>query len=52
MNIFKIDENDIDRAAPLAADFRVELCSYKGIEAKPDIEAGREDLLLLEKTMR
>ena len=45
MNIFKIDENDIDRAAPLVADFRVELCSYKGIEAKPDIEAGREDLL-------
>ena len=45
MNIFKIDENDIDRAAPLVADFRVELCSYKGIKAKPDIEAGSEDLL-------
>ncbi len=30
MNIFKIDENDIDRAAPLVADFRVELCSSHG----------------------
>lgn len=45
MNIFQIDEKDIDRTAPLVADFRVELCSYKGIEAKPDIEAGKEDLL-------
>ena len=45
MNIFQIDEKDIDRTAPLVANFRVELCSYKGIEAKPDIEAGSEDLL-------
>ena len=42
MNIFQIDEKDIDRTAPLVADFRVELCSYKGIEAKPDIEAARK----------
>lgn len=45
MNILKIDENNIEKIASLVADFRVELCSYKGIETKPDIEAGKEDLL-------
>lgn len=45
MKIYRIDEKDIDRIAPLVADFRVELCSYKGIEAVPDIEEGKEDLL-------
>lgn len=33
MKIYRIDEKDIDRIAPLVADFRVELCSYKGIRS-------------------
>lgn len=44
MVILRIDENNVDETAPLVADFRVELNSYKGIEARPDIQEGKEDL--------
>ena len=43
--ILQIDENNVDETATLVADFRVELNSYKGIEARPDIQEGKEDLL-------
>ena len=36
--ILQIDENNVDETATLVADFRVELNSYKGIEARPDIQ--------------
>ena len=45
MVILQIDENNVDETATLVADFRVELNSYKGIEARPDIQEGKEDLL-------
>ena len=45
MNIIKIDKQLVDKVSPLAADFRVTLCSYRGIELQPDIEAGREEIL-------
>ena len=44
MVILRIDENNVEETAPLVADFRVELNSYKGIEARPDIQEGKEDL--------
>lgn len=33
-----------DALARMAAQFRVELRSYKGIVSKPDLEAGREEM--------
>lgn len=39
--ILQIDENNVDETATLVADFRVELNSYKGIEARPDIQEGK-----------
>ena len=45
MVILQIDKNNVDETATLVADFRVELNSYKGIEARPDIQEGKEDLL-------
>ena len=45
MKITKIDMKDADRAAPLAAAFRVALKAYKGIESRPDVEAGKEELI-------
>lgn len=33
-----------DALAEMVALFRVELCSYKGIISKPDMEAGREEM--------
>lgn len=41
MVILQIDENNVDETATLVADFRVELNSYKGIEARPDIQEGK-----------
>lgn len=45
MNIIKVDSQLADKVAPLVADFRVTLRSYKGIESRPDIEAGKEEIL-------
>lgn len=45
LSILQISEKDVEETAPLVADFRVELNSYKGIKAQPDIQEGKEDLL-------
>ncbi len=45
LNVIKVDRQLANKIAPLVADFRVTLCSYKGIESQPDIEAGREEIL-------
>lgn len=45
MKIIRIDETRANELAPLVADFRVILRSYKGIISKPDNEAGREEIL-------
>ena len=44
MEIVRICPKDADRIAPLAAAFRVQLKSCKGIHAQPDIEAGKEEI--------
>ena len=44
MEIIKIDKTRAEEIAPLIADFRCALCSYKGITKKPDINAAREEL--------
>ena len=44
MRIIKADVKDAGRLASLVADFRVTLRSFKGIESKPDLEAGREEI--------
>lgn len=46
----QIDENNVEEIAPLVADFRVELNSYKGIKSQPNIQEGKEDLLYFFKT--
>ncbi len=45
MELIEISMKDADRIAPLAAEFRVQLKSYKGIKSQPDIEAGREEII-------
>ena len=45
MELVKVDLKDADRVAPLAAAFRVQLKSYKGIQSHPDVEAGREEIV-------
>lgn len=45
MELVKVDLKDADRVAPLAAAFRVQLKSYKGIQSQPDVEAGREEIV-------
>lgn len=45
MNLVSIDESLVDKIAPLAADFRVTLRSYKGISSAADITAGQKELL-------
>ena len=45
MEIIRIDTQDAERIAPLVAAFRVQLKAYKGIKARPDVEAGREEIL-------
>ena len=45
MEIIRIDTQDAERVAPLVAAFRVQLKAYKGIKARPDVEAGREEIL-------
>ena len=43
LNVIELTEECVERAAPLAAAFRVALRSYKGIASEPDAEAGREE---------
>ena len=45
MEIIRIGIEDAERIAPLVAAFRVQLKAYKGIKARPDVEAGREEIL-------
>ncbi len=45
MKLIKLNISDADRVAPLVAAFRVRLKSYKGINARPNTEAGREEIL-------
>jgi len=45
MEIIDIIRNNAEQSAELVAEFRVELKSYKGIIAKPNIKAGWEELL-------
>ena len=44
MNLIRITENDVDRLAPLVADFRVTLNGYRGISSQPKVEAAREEI--------
>lgn len=44
MKIIRINETNAEAAAPLIADFRVALRSYKGIASQPDIEAGKREV--------
>lgn len=43
MKLIEITEVN-DALAQLVALFRVDLCSYKGIMSKPNVEAGREEM--------
>lgn len=45
IQIINIQKDDAGKIAPLAADFRVALKSYKGIQARPNIEAGADEIL-------
>ena len=45
MKIIRTGESSAEMLAPLVADFRVTLRSYKGIASKPDIEEGKEEVL-------
>ena len=45
MELVKIEVMDADKIAPLAAAFRTQLKSYKGIQSQPDFDAGREEIL-------
>ena len=44
MKIVRMTEADISAVAPLVAQFRVTLKSFKGIAAAPDVEAGASEL--------
>ncbi|MCR4951045.1 MAG: GNAT family N-acetyltransferase [Solobacterium sp.] len=43
MELRKIELEDAERLAPLAAAFRVQLNLYKGIRSQPNIQAGKEE---------
>ena len=45
MEIIEIDETTAEKTAPLAAEFRVALRSYKGIWSQPDIGSAKEEIL-------
>ena len=45
MELIRIGTRDADRIAPLAAAFRTQLKSYKGINSQPNTEAGKEEIL-------
>jgi ribosomal protein S18 acetylase RimI-like enzyme len=44
MNLIRIEKNDMDRLAPLMADFRVTLNGYRGLASRPRAEAAREEI--------
>lgn len=45
VKIIKVQREQVADLAPLVADFRVALRSYKGIQSVPNAEAGAEELL-------
>lgn len=45
IEIIDMQNEDTRKVAPLVADFRVALKSYKGIQARPNIEDGAEEIL-------
>jgi ribosomal protein S18 acetylase RimI-like enzyme len=45
MNIIRLDETLAEQAAPMAAAFRVTLSAFRGVEAKPNVEDGKAELL-------
>ena len=45
MRIERLTMDEVDMAAPLVAEFRVALMSYKGIDIQPDIQDGKEELI-------
>ena len=45
MELVKIGIMAADKIAPLAAAFRTQLKSYKGIPSQPDSDAGKEEIL-------
>ena len=45
MTIERLTIDKVDVVAPLVAEFRVTLMSYKGIQVQRDIEDGKEELL-------
>lgn len=44
MKVIQIDGNMVDRLAPLVADFRVTLQSFRGVCSDPDVKAGKMEL--------
>ncbi|MEE0680676.1 MAG: GNAT family N-acetyltransferase [Candidatus Gastranaerophilaceae bacterium] len=44
MDIIAVDKSSAPDAAPLVAEFRVELKGYKGVCAKPDVAAGLSEI--------
>ena len=45
MKLIRLNESHCDAVAPLIADFRTTLLSYKGIASQPDVTAGKEEFL-------
>ena len=50
MEIIRLDESFAGAVAPLIADFRVALRSYKGIQSEPDLKEAKEEFLDFLKT--
>lgn len=45
IEIIDVQNEDIRKVAPLVANFRVALKSYKCVQARPNIEAGADEIL-------
>jgi hypothetical protein len=45
MELVQIDIADAEKIASMAADFRVQLNSFKGIRSTPDEEAAKEEIM-------
>lgn len=45
IKIIPVRKEEVQNLAPLVAGFRIALKSYKGIQARPNIEAGAEEML-------
>ena len=45
MKLVRIDASLVKQTAPLVAEFRTTLLSYKGISSEPDLAGGTEELL-------